>query len=210
MIGKNDDGIIDSLKKKILMEADALRRIAAQIDGACAEAAGLISDCRGRVVVTGLGKTGHIGKKIAASFASLGIPAFFVHSCEALHGDMGMITEDDVVIMISNSGESPEILNMLPSLKIIGPKTVSITNSRESLLAKETDVVILCDAGEEIDENGLAATTSAVAALAIGDALATVVSRKKGFGKKDFAINHPGGALGQKLLKEYLERVNTA
>ena len=208
MISKKNDEIIDLIKKKIRLEADALNRVAAQIDDASAEAARLISDCRGRVVVTGLGKTGHVGKKIAASLASLGIPSFFVHSCESLHGDMGMITKDDVVIMISNSGKSPEILNMLPSLKIIGPKTISITNNRESPLAKGTDVAILCDAGNEIDQNGLAPTTIAIAALAIGDALATAVSQEKGFSDKDFALSHPGGALGQKLIKEYMESIN--
>ena len=208
MTSKKNEEIIGQIKKKIQMEADALQRVAAQIDDASAEAARLISYCRGRVVVTGLGKAGHIGKKIAATFASIGIPAFFVHTCESLHGDMGMITKDDVVIMISNSGETSEILNMLPSLKIIGPATISITGSRESPLAKGTDVMILCDAGDEIDHNSLAPTASAIAALAIGDALATVVSQEKGFSDKDFAMNHPGGALGQKLIKEYLERVN--
>ena len=208
MISKKNDEIIGLIKKKIHLEADALYRVAAQIDNASAEAASLISDCSGKVVVTGVGKTGHIGKKIAALFASLGIPSFFVHSCDALHGDMGMITKDDVVIMISNSGKSSEILNMLPSLKIIGSKTISITNNRESLLAKETDIAILCNAGDEIDQSGLAATASTIAALAIGDALATVVSQEKGFNRKDFALFHPGGALGQKLIKEYMERVN--
>jgi len=110
--------------------------------------------------------------------------------------------------MISNSGKSQEILNMLPSLKIIGCKTISITNSRKSPLAIETDVAILCDAGDEIDLNGLAATASTIAALAIGDALATVVSQEKGFSRKDFALCHPGGALGQKLTKEYSESIN--
>jgi arabinose-5-phosphate isomerase len=201
MFDKKNDEIIGLIKKKIQLEADALNRVAAQMDDSCAEAAKLISDCRGRVVVTGLGKAGHIGKKIAATFASLGIPSFFVHSCEALHGDMGMITKDDVVIMISNSGKSPEMLNMLPPLKIIGPKTISITNNRESPLAKETDIAILCDAGDEIDQNGLAPTASAIAVLAIGDALAAVISQEKGFTRNDFALNHPSGALGQKLVK---------
>ena len=207
MIDVNDNEIIDLIKENVKWEAEALIRISEQIDGACAETVKLILACRGRVIVTGLGKTGHIGSKIAASLASLGIPAFFVHSCESLHGDMGMITKDDVVIMISNSGRSPEILNMLAPLRIIGPKTVSITNNRESPLAKGTDVTILCDAGDEIDHNGLAPTTSTTAALAIGDAIAAVVCRVKGFGKADFALRHPGGSLGQMLMKEYMEKV---
>lgn len=198
-----DQEIVALVKHKIEREADALLKVAEQIDQTSAEAVRLIANCRGRVVVTGLGKTGHVGKKLAASLASMGTPAFFVHSCESLHGDMGMITSEDVVIMISNSGKSPEILNMLPALQIIGPKTISITNNRESPLAKGTDFAILCDAGEEIDHNGLAPTTSALAALAIGDAFATTVCEAKGFSSEDFALRHPGGALGQKLLKEY-------
>jgi arabinose-5-phosphate isomerase len=120
---------------------------------------------------------------------------------------MGMITVDDVVIMISNSGKSGEILNMLPSLKIIGAKTISITKDKLSPLAKETDIAIQCDAGKEIDQNGLAPTTSATAALVVGDALATVISEAKNFTREDFALSHPGGALGQELIKEYQKRV---
>lgn len=194
-------------KSKINLEAEALNKVADEVDNSYAEAIRAILDCKGRVVVTGLGKTGHIGSKIAASMASLGIPSFFVHSGESLHGDMGMITKKDVVIMISNSGKSKEILSMLPVLKIIGPKTISITRDKESPLAKGTDISILCDAGSEIDNNGLAPTTSSTAALAVGDALATVASELKGFKRDDFALSHPGGALGQQLLKDYESRV---
>jgi arabinose-5-phosphate isomerase len=116
---------------------------------------------------------------------------------------MGMITGDDVVIMISNSGKSSEILNMLPSLKIIGAKTISITKDKLSPLGQQTDISILCDAGNEIDHNALAPTTSSTAVLAVGDALATVVCEMKNFKKEEFALRHPGGALGQELLKEY-------
>lgn len=197
------ENIIDSCKAQIQKEADALNKVAEQVDEAYVEACHAILECKGRVIVTGLGKTGHIGRKIAASLASLGVPAFFVHSCESLHGDMGMITQDDVVIMISNSGKSAEILNMLPSLSILGVKTISITNNRNSPLALATDIKILCDAGTEIDHMGLAPTTSTTAALSIGDAIATVVSKMRGFERKDFALSHPGGALGQQLIKEY-------
>lgn len=200
--------VLEMCKAQIVKEADALVRISEQVDDSYAEAVEAIMNCKGRVIITGLGKTGHVGKKIAATMASLAIPAFFVHSCESLHGDMGMITGDDLVIMISNSGKSQEILNMLPSLKIIGAKTISITKSKESPLALGTDIRILCAAGDEIDCNGLAPTTSSTAALAIGDALATVVCELKGFEKKDFALRHPGGALGQQLLKEYQAQVN--
>lgn len=200
--------IIEECKRKIRLEAEALMRISEQVDEAYAEAIEAILNCRGRVIITGLGKTGHVGRKIAASFASLGTKAFFVHSCESLHGDMGMIDKDDIVIMISNSGSSPEILNMLPPLKIIGAKTISITKSKETPLAKSTDIAIKVDAGQEIDHMGLAPTASSTAALAVGDALATVVSELKGFTRNDFALSHPGGALGQQLIKEYQERVN--
>lgn len=203
----NKEIMINNCKEKILKEVEALKQVAEQVDDSYADAVNAILNCKGRLVVTGLGKTSHIGKKIAASFASLGVPAFFVHSCESLHGDMGMITKDDVVIMISNSGKSQEILNMLPSLKIIGAKTISITKDKESPLGNSTDISILCDAGEEIDANGLAPTTSTTAALAIGDALATIVSEANHFKPSDFALSHPGGALGQKLIKEYQSKV---
>lgn len=194
-------------KEKILAEAEALKKVANQVDDAYAQAIQAILDCKGRLIITGLGKTGHVASKLAATFASLGTPAFFVHSCESLHGDMGMITKDDVVIMISNSGKSKEILNMLPSLKIIGPKTISITKSKDNPLSMGTDISIMVDAGSEIDNLGLAPTSSSTAALAVGDALATIVCEIKEFKREDFALSHPGGALGQQLLKEYQEKV---
>ena len=198
----NKKETIAMIREKILAEADALVRVADQMDETCFSAVELIVNCKGRVILTGLGKTGHIGKKIAASMASLGIPAFFVHSDESLHGDMGMITKNDVVIMISNSGKSEEIVKMLAPLKVIGPKTISITKNLKSPLAEGTDISILCDAGEEVDSLGLAPTTSTTAVLAVGDALAIVASHLKGFKKSDFALSHPGGALGQQLLSE--------
>lgn len=202
--------LLDIVRSKMQGEIKALNNVYAQVDDAYAQAIEALLACKGRVVVTGLGKTGHIGKKIAASFASLGTPAFFVHSCESLHGDMGMITGDDVVIMISNSGKSGEILNMLPSLKIIGPKTISITRDKNSPLGKATDIAIQCDAGDEIDHMNLAPTSSAIAALMVGDALATAVCEQKGFERSDFALSHPGGALGQALLREYEQKTNQA
>lgn len=203
---KNEE-IIEKCRDKIQGEAQALVKVSNQVDETYAEAVKLILERKGKVIITGLGKTGHIGKKIAASFASLGVPAFFVHSCESLHGDMGMITKDDVVIMISNSGKSQEILNMLSPIKIIGAKTISITRDRKSPLAQGTDVALLVDTEGEVDHLGLAPTSSSTAALAAGDALATVVSELIGFRKEDFALSHPGGALGQQLLKEYQEKV---
>ncbi len=205
-----DAELNNKAKEKILAEAEALKRVAEEVDEAYSETIKAIMECKGRLIITGLGKTGHVGKKIAASFASLGTPAFFVHSCESLHGDMGMITKDDVVIMISNSGKSQEILNMLPPLKIIGAKTISITKDKKSPLAQATDIAILADAGAEIDHMGLAPTTSSTGALAIGDALAAIVSELKGFQKENFALSHPGGALGQQLIKEYQAKVGQA
>lgn len=204
----SDEEILDKAKKQIQAEADALIKVSNEVDEAYAQAVKAILECKGRLIITGLGKTGHIGSKLAATFASLGVPSFFVHSCESLHGDMGMITKDDLVIMISNSGKSKEILNMLPSLKIIGPKTISITKSKDNPLAQGTDIALTVDAGKEIDHMGLAPTSSSTAALAAGDALATIVCEMKEFTKADFALSHPGGALGQQLLKEYQERVS--
>ena len=202
-----DAELMNKAKEKILAESEALKVVSDEVDEAYAETIKAILECKGRVILTGLGKTGHIGKKIAASFASLGVPAYFVHSCESLHGDMGMITKDDVVIMISNSRKSQEILNMLPPLKIIGAKTVSITKDKQSPLAQQTDIAILVNAGQEVDHMGLAPTSSSTAALAAGDALATVVSEIKDFKRENFALSHPGGALGQQLIKEYQEKV---
>ena len=202
-----DAELMNKAKEKILAESEALKVVSDEVDEAYAETIKAILECKGRVILTGLGKTGHIGKKIAASFASVGVPAYFVHSCESLHGDMGMITKDDVVIMISNSGKSQEILNMLPPLKIIGAKTVSITKDKQSPLAQQTDIAILVNAGQEVDHMGLAPTSSSTAALAAGDALATVVSEIKDFKRENFALSHPGGALGQQLIKEYQEKV---
>ncbi len=195
-------------KEKILEEAEALKRVAEQVDDSYAMAIQAILECEGRLIITGLGKTGHVASKLAATFASLGTPAFFVHSCESLHGDMGMITKDDVVIMISNSGKSKEILNMLPSLRIIGPKTISITRSNDNPLSQGTDISLVVDAGPEIDYLGLAPTSSSTAALAVGDALAAIVCEIKGFTRDDFALSHPGGALGQQLLKEYQKKIS--
>lgn len=204
-----DAQIIEKAKEKILAESEALKIVSDEVDEAYALTVKAILNCKARVIITGLGKTGHIGKKIAASFASLGVPAFFVHSCESLHGDMGMITNEDVVIMLSNSGKSQEILNMLPSLKIIGATTISITKDRKSPLAQQTNISILVNAGSEVDHMGLAPTSSSTAALAAGDALATVVSEMKGFQRENFALSHPGGALGQQLIKEYQEKTSS-
>ncbi|NYZ81028.1 KpsF/GutQ family sugar-phosphate isomerase [Lacticaseibacillus rhamnosus] len=156
----------------------------------------------GRLVFMGVGKTGHIGVKLAATFASLGTPAIFVHATEAMHGDMGMITSEDLVILISNSGETKETLAPLPSLKRIGASTVAFTGQDDSHLAQACESVLTIPVTHEADDLGLAPTSSSTAALMVGDALACTISRLKGFTASDFALYHPGGALGQKLLKQ--------
>ena len=156
----------------------------------------------GRLVFMGVGKTGHIGVKLAATFASLGTPAIFVHATEAMHGDMGMITSEDLVILISNSGETKETLAPLPSLKRIGAATVAFTGQDDSHLAQACESVLTIPVTHEADDLGLAPTSSSTAALMVGDALACTISRLNGFTASDFALYHPGGALGQKLLKQ--------
>lgn len=156
----------------------------------------------GRLVFMGVGKTGHIGVKLAATFASLGTPAIFVHATEAMHGDMGMITSEDLVILISNSGETKETLAPLPSLKRIGAATVAFTGQDDSHLARACESVLTIPVAHEADDLGLAPTSSSTAALMVGDALACTISRLKGFTASNFALYHPGGALGQKLLKQ--------
>ena len=156
----------------------------------------------GRLVFMGVGKTGHIGVKLAATFASLGTPAIFVHATEAMHGDMGMISSEDLVILISNSGETKETLAPLPSLKRIGAATVAFTGQDDSHLAQACESVLTIPVTHEADDLGLAPTSSSTAALMVGDALACTISRLKGFTASDFALYHPGGALGQKLLKQ--------
>ena len=201
------DEVIQKIKDGINEEAKCLNKISDEVDFAFYDAALAIKNCQNRVIITGVGKSGHVGKKIAASFASLGIPSFFVHSDESLHGDLGMITKNDVVIMISNSGKTKEVLGMLPSIGIIGAKTISITKSKDTPLAQKTDIALVASVDREIDNLNLAPTASTVAVMAVGDALASVVSEMKGFKTENFALFHPAGALGQKLIKEYQESI---
>ena len=189
----------ERLRQAITVEADAVRGLLDQIDQSYVEAVNLLQGCRGKVVVTGVGKSGIIGKKMAASFASTGTPAFFVHSTEAAHGDSGMIGKDDVVILVSNSGETAEVLNVIPILDQIGSKRISITSNHNSSLAKAADVSIAYDYAREADHLNLAPTTSATLTLVIGDALAVTLSTLRGFTEADFHRYHPGGSLGAKL-----------
>lgn len=164
------------------------------------QALALIKNCTGRVVVCGMGKSGHIGKKISASLASLGTPSFSLHPGEAFHGDLGMVTPDDLMLLISYSGETDELLKIIPSLQAFGNKIISITGGIESSLAKNSDVVLDASVEKETCPNNLAPTTSTTLTLVIGDALASVSTLEKGFTPMDFARFHPGGSLGRRLL----------
>ncbi len=186
----------------LLHEADAVRRAADRIAETpdFAEAVRLIIGCKGRLVVSGVGKSGHIGRKLAATFASTGTPAFFVHAAEAAHGDLGMITKDDIVLGISYSGETNELLMIVPTLKREGATLIAMTGNPESSLAKHADLHINCHVEREACPLNLAPTSSTTCTLALGDALAVACLSAKGFRKEDFARSHPGGALGRRLL----------
>lgn len=196
-----DPSSLEQLGRAVLeMEAEAVTALARRIDGAFAQACDLILGCRGRVVVVGMGKSGHIGCKIAATLASTGTPAFFVHPGEASHGDLGMITPADIVLALSNSGETEEILTILPIIKRMGVKLVAFTGNQESSLARQADVYIDVGVAKEACPLNLAPTSSTTAALAMGDALAVALFQARGFTREDFARSHPGGRLGRRLL----------
>jgi arabinose-5-phosphate isomerase len=191
---------LELAREVLQIEARAVEALAQRLDASFNRAVELILQCRGRVVVSGMGKSGHIGSKIAATLASTGTPAFFMHPAEASHGDLGMITRDDVVIALSNSGESDELLAILPLLKRMGAKLISITGNPQSSLAKEADAHLDAHVDQEACPLGLSPTASTTAALALGDALAVTVLDLRGFSAEDFARSHPGGQLGRRLL----------
>ncbi|KVD93077.1 arabinose-5-phosphate isomerase [Burkholderia ubonensis] len=201
MIAKiNDDRALALARDVLDIEADAVRALGDQLDGDFVKAVALLLGCGGRVVVSGIGKSGHIARKIAATLASTGTPAFFVHPAEASHGDLGMVTADDVFIGISYSGESEELVAILPLVKRIGAKLIAITGRAESSLGQLADVNLNAAVAKEACPLNLAPTASTTAALALGDALAVAVLDARGFGSEDFARSHPGGALGRRLL----------
>jgi len=189
------------LAQRVLrIEADAITALANRLDGDFTRAVTTILASQGRVVVSGIGKSGHIARKIAATMASTGTPAYFVHAAEAVHGDLGMITRDDVLIALSNSGENDELLTIVPLVKRQGGKLIAITGNAASSLARDADVHLDAHVDEEACPLNLAPTASTTAALALGDALAVALLDARGFGAEDFARSHPGGALGRKLL----------
>ncbi|NCA69021.1 MAG: KpsF/GutQ family sugar-phosphate isomerase [Sphingobacteriia bacterium] len=181
-------------------EAGAVRALGARVDDAFVDACCYMLACEGRIVVLGMGKSGHIGGKIAATFASTGTPAFFVHPGEASHGDLGMITPRDVVLALSNSGETSELLTLLPLLKRLGVPLISMTGQPRSTLAREADVHLDVSVASEACPLGLAPTASTTATLAMGDALAIALLETRGFTAEDFARSHPAGSLGRRLL----------
>ena len=187
-------------REVIQLEAEALQTLAKRVDGQFAEACRLILACTGRVIVIGMGKSGHIGGKIAATLASTGTPSFFVHPGEASHGDVGMITTPDIVLAISNSGETEEILTILPIIKRMGVKLIALTGGLQSSLARQADATLNAGVEKEACPHNLAPTASTTAALAIGDALAVALLKSRGFTREDFARAHPAGSLGRRLL----------
>lgn len=192
--------IIGEAKKVIRIEAEALQALADSIDRAFEQAVRLILDAPGRVVVTGMGKSGLIGQKIASTLASTGTPSFFLHPAEGVHGDLGMIMKGDVVIALSNSGETDEVVRILPVIKRIGAHLIAMAGNPGSALGRAGDVFLNVGVKEEACPLGLAPTASTTAALAMGDALAVALLLERGFKAEDFALFHPGGSLGRKLL----------
>jgi len=196
----NSTALITAGRRTIALEAASIEALSTRIDDRFTTACQLMLNCQGRVVVTGMGKSGHIGNKIAATLASTGTPAFFVHPGEASHGDMGMITSKDVVLALSNSGTTAEILTILPLIKRMNAPLISLTGNPSSVLAQNSDAHLDVSVAEEACPHGLAPTSSTTAALAMGDALAIAMLEARGFSAEDFAISHPGGALGRRLL----------
>ncbi|HGT2149384.1 TPA: SIS domain-containing protein [Neisseria gonorrhoeae] len=191
---------LDWAREVLHTEAEGLREIAAELDENFVLAADALLHCKGRVVITGMGKSGHIGRKMAATMASTGTPAFFVHPAEAAHGDLGMIVDNDVVAAISNSGESDEITAIIPALKRKDITLVCITARPDSTMARHADIHITASVSQEACPLGLAPTTSTTAVMALGDALAVVLLRARAFTPDDFALIHPAGSLGKRLL----------
>lgn len=192
--------LIQSAQRTIRLELEAIEDLLVRINGDFVRACELILASKGRVVVVGMGKSGHVGNKIAATLASTGTTAFFVHPAEASHGDMGMITRDDVVLALSNSGSTAEIVTLLPLIKRLGIRLISMTGNPESPLAKAAEVNLDARVSQEACPLNLAPTSSTTASLVLGDALAIALLEARGFTAEDFAFSHPGGALGRRLL----------
>ncbi|WP_181223727.1 KpsF/GutQ family sugar-phosphate isomerase [Aeromonas veronii] len=202
--------VIDSIKQTFKQQGETLLELAATFNKAQYKLAlSLMIQCKGHVIICGMGKSGHVGRKISATLASTGTPSFFVHPAEAFHGDLGMITPDDVVVLISNSGETDEVLKLIPSLKNFGNRIIAITGGMKSTLAKNADAVLEIKMQGESCPNNLAPTTSTTLTMAIGDALASALMNKRNFMPNDFARFHPGGSLGRRLLTRLKDVMST-
>ena len=196
--------VIDDLalaRKVLRTEADAILALVDRVDGGFTAAVKLLFDCRGRVILTGMGKSGIIGRKIAATLSSTGTPAFFLHPAEAIHGDLGVIQADDVVVALSYSGETEELVRVLEMIRRLGARLIAITGDPRSTLGQAADVTVDCSVAEEACPLNLVPTASTTAALALGDALAMALLVRKGFREEDFASLHPGGKLGKRLMR---------
>ncbi|MBF0401448.1 MAG: KpsF/GutQ family sugar-phosphate isomerase [Magnetococcales bacterium] len=201
--------MLEQAKQTLLLEADAVRALADRLDDRFVQAVTLLECCQGRIVVTGMGKSGIIGMKIAATLASTGSPAFFLHPAEGSHGDIGMVTQRDVVLAISNSGETAEIIALLPTLKFLGVAIISLVGRPNSTLARISTLTLDVAVEREACPLGLAPTCSTTAALAMGDALAVALLEKRQLSPEQFALFHPGGALGRKLLLRVADLMQT-
>ena len=196
-----DDSALDLAARVLRTEAAAVEGLIARLDARFETAVTLLVACRGRVIVTGMGKSGLICRKIAATLSSTGTPAFFLHPAEALHGDLGVVTADDVVLALSYGGETPEVVRLVEIVRRLGARLVALTGTPRSTLATVADVHLDCGVDEEACPLNLAPTASTTAALALGDALAMVLATRKGFRADDFAYRHPGGSLGKRLMR---------
>jgi arabinose-5-phosphate isomerase len=204
------DATLAIAREVLEIEAKAVTDLISRLDQSFTHAVEMIMACRGRVVVSGIGKSGHVARKIASTLASTGTPAFFVHPAEASHGDLGMISREDVFVALSNSGETDELLAIVPMLKRQGAKLVALTGNPKSSLAQEADVHLYAGAEKEACPLNLAPTASTTATLALGDALAVALMQARGFTRDEFAASHPGGTLGRKLLTHVRDVMRTA
>lgn len=208
-VSNHSSSFVPVATESLLAQSDALRAMAHRLGPEFDRAVDLILTCRGRTIVSGMGKSGLIGKKMVATFASTGTPSFFIHPAEAFHGDLGMITPRDLLILISYSGETEEVIKLLPSLQQFGNRVIAMTGREDSTLAKNSDVVLNIAVEREVCPNNLAPTTSTLATMAIGDALAVALIKARDFKPADFARYHPGGSLGRQLLTRVRDVMRT-
>jgi len=207
--GVQDNSILSIAKESLTEQAGALMNLSCELGDEFITAVNLILQTEGRVVVCGMGKSGLVGKKMTATFASTGTPSFFMHPAEAFHGDLGMLAREDLLILISYSGETEEIINLLPSVKHFGNKIISIVGNIQSTMAQNSDVILNVKVEREVCPNNLAPTTSTLATMGMGDALAVALIKERNFQAEDFARYHPGGSLGRRLLTRVSDVMHT-